>query len=73
MEEPLSRALAYSRALELIGFGLNRIGDDHGQAVLTIAEAMTAELAKVQKSWRQVFAASAHAPARRSSKRRPKV
>jgi hypothetical protein len=54
MEEPLSRAIAYNGALELVGFGLCRIGDDHGQAVLAIAEAMTADLAAVQKAWRQI-------------------
>lgn len=70
MEEPLSRAVAYSAALELIGFGLNLIGDDHGPAVLAVAEALTAELAAVQKSWRQIVAASSRAPARRSTKRR---
>ncbi len=67
MEEPLSRAVAYSGALELIGFGLNRIGDDHGQAVLAIAEALTADLAAVQKAWRQIMTSSS---ARRSPKRR---
>ncbi len=71
MEEPLSRALAYSGALELIGFGLNRTGDDHGQAVLAIAEAMTADLEAVQKAWRQIMAAGSSA--RRRSKRRPKA
>jgi hypothetical protein len=70
MEEPLSRAIAYSGALELVGFGLNRIGDDHGQVVLAIAEAMTADLAAVQKSWRQTMASSS---ASRSPKRRPRA
>jgi len=73
LEEPLNRALAYSGALELIGFGLNRIGDDNGQAVLAIAEALTVELASVQKSWRQIVAASTGARDRRSTKRRPKA
>lgn len=70
MEEPLNRAIAYGEALELIGFGLNRIGDDHGQAVLAIAEAITADLAAVQKTWRQIMANSS---ARRSPKRRPRA
>lgn len=70
MEEPLNRALAYSSALELIGFGLNRIGDGHGQAVLAIAEAMTADLAAIQTAWRQIMAS---ASARRSSNRRPRA
>lgn len=56
MEEPLSRAISYGYALELIGFGLKRIDDDHGQAVLAIAETMAAELVAVQKSWRQIMA-----------------
>jgi hypothetical protein len=67
MEEPLNRALAYSGALELIGFGLNRIGDDHGQAVLALAETMTLELVAVQKTWRHIFAASSRRPNKRRS------
>jgi hypothetical protein len=71
MEEPLSRAIAYNGALELVGFGLCRIGDDHGQAVLAIAEAMTADLAAVQKAWRQIMVAGPSA--RRRPKRRPRA
>ena len=56
MEEPLCRAISYGGALELIGFGLNLVGNDHGQAVLAIAEAMVAELVAVEKSWRQIMA-----------------
>jgi len=56
MEEPLSRAISYGGALELIGFGLKRIDDNHGQAVLAIAEAMVEELVAVEKSWRQIMA-----------------
>jgi hypothetical protein len=70
MEEPLDRALAYSGALDLIGFGLNRIGDDHGRAVLAIAEVMTLELVMLQKSWRQMMAACARRPTGRSARRR---
>jgi hypothetical protein len=73
MEEPLSRALAYASALELVGFGLNRIGDDHGQAVLAVAEAMTVDLEAVQTAWRQIMAASSRAPFRRGPKRRPRA
>ena len=40
MEEPLDQAPAFARALDLMGFGLNSIADDHGPALLTIAEAM---------------------------------
>ena len=66
MEEPLARAMAYCSALELIGFGLNRIGDDHGQAVIALAETLSADLVMVQKSWRQMVGS----PARRSANRR---
>jgi hypothetical protein len=68
MEEPLSRAISYGGALELIGFGLKQIDENHGQAVLAIAEVMAAELVAVQKSWRQIMVTSSGA--RRTSKRR---
>jgi hypothetical protein len=64
MEEPLSRAISYAGALELIGFGLCRIGDDHGQAVLAIAETISADLAVAQKIWRQIMATSSDAQKR---------
>jgi hypothetical protein len=44
MEEPLDQALAFARALDLMSFGLNSIADDHGPALLAIAEAMTGQL-----------------------------
>lgn len=69
IEEPLARAVSYAGALELIGFGLCRIGDEHGQAVIALAEAMTADLAAVQKVWRQMV----RTPARRRANRRTKA
>ena len=69
MELPLTRAVAYAGALELIGFGLSRIGDDHGQAVIVLAEAMTADLAAVQKVWRQMV----RTPPRERANRRTKA
>jgi len=71
MEEPLNRVIAYGTVLELIGYGLNRIGDDHGQAVLAIAETMLADLEAVKKSWRKIMATGSLA--RRNTRGRPKA
>jgi hypothetical protein len=69
MEEPLARAVSYVGALELIGYGLCRIGDEHGQSVIALAEVMSADLGAVQKSWRQMVGS----PARRRDNRRTKA
>lgn len=60
MEEPLSRAISYGDALVLLGYGLRQIDADHSRAVIAIAEAITADLAAVQNSWRQIMAAGTH-------------
>jgi hypothetical protein len=70
MEVPLNRVIAYGTVLELIGYGLNRIGDDHGQAVLAIAETMLADLEVVKKVWRKIMATDSLA--RRNTRGRPK-
>jgi hypothetical protein len=70
MEEPLDQALAFANALDLMGFGLNSIGDDHGPALLAIAEALTGQLTAAKKPWWQIMAASRHrAPSRRIKRR----
>jgi hypothetical protein len=68
MEEPLARAVSYVGALELIGYGLCRIGDEHGMSVIALAEAMSADLGAVQKSWRQIVRTPARRRANRSTK-----
>ncbi len=71
MEEPLDQALAFARALDVMGFGLNSIADDHGPSFVTIAEALTDRLNAAKKTWRQIVAASRYehrAVARRTSR-----
>jgi hypothetical protein len=68
IEEPLSRAISYGDALVLMGYGLRQIDADYGRAVVTIAEAITTDLAAVQNAWRQMMSANARrrkAPVRR--------
>ena len=62
LEEPLDQALAFTNALNLMGYGLNSIGDDHGPALLAVAEAMTGQLTTAKKTWRQIVAASRREP-----------
>jgi len=70
LEEPLDQALAFASALDLMGYGLNGIGDDHGPALLAIAEALTGQLTTAKMSWRQIMAASRRrAPSRRTPRR----
>ena len=52
LEEPLDQTLAFARALDLMGFGLRSIHNDHGPAFLTIAEALTDWLKTARKTWR---------------------
>jgi hypothetical protein len=69
MEEPLDQALAFARALDLMGFGLNSIADDHGPALLAIAEVLTGQLTTAKKKWREIVAASGpRATSRRTSR-----
>jgi hypothetical protein len=55
LEEPLDRALALARAVELMGYGLRNLDDDLVAAVVTVAEALTAELATAKSVWRQLM------------------
>lgn len=73
MEEPLDQARALIRALRLMGFGLNAIADEHGSAVLAIAEAADAQLLAVNKACQQVMEASRqpHAQSGRRTRRPP--
>jgi len=71
MEKPLDQALAFASALDLIGFGLRTIADDHAPALLAVAEAMTAQITTTKETWRQLMAVSTHKP-RARSRRTPK-
>lgn len=73
LEEPLDQALALARVLDLMGFGLRAIHNDHGPALLAIAEALTSQLSTAKETWRQIMATSSRAPARRRPKWRPKA
>jgi hypothetical protein len=56
LEEPLDRALALGRALELMGSGLCNIDDGLTAAVVTVAEALVCELTTAKDLWRQIAA-----------------
>ena len=56
MEEPLDRAIAYGAALALMGYGLNRIGDDHGDAILATAETLLRDLETAKSLWQKALA-----------------
>lgn len=58
MEEPLDRALAFVRAIDLMGLGLSGIADDHATAVIAIAQTLTDEITAAKNIWRQLMAAS---------------
>lgn len=60
MEEPLAQALAFAGALDLMGFGLRNIADDHGVSLLAIVEALTDELKAAKMVWQKLLAASGH-------------
>lgn len=62
LEEPLDLALAFTRALDLMGYGLNGIGDDHGSSLLAVAEALTGQITTAKKTWRRLLAASRRRP-----------
>lgn len=55
MEEPLAQALALADALDLMGFGLRHVSDDHGAALIAIAEALSHELKTAQNTWRKIM------------------
>lgn len=55
LEEPLARALALARAVELMGYGLRNIDDELVSAFVIVAEALTAELATAKTTWRQLM------------------
>jgi hypothetical protein len=61
MEEPLNEALAFTRGLALMGYGLESIASDHGGAVLASAESIARELGRAKKIWRQIMAVSGRA------------
>ncbi len=65
MEEPLDQALAFARTLDLMGFGLNNIADDHGPSFVAIAEALADRLTTAKKTWRQIMATSRCEPSAR--------
>ncbi len=60
MEKPLAQSLAFAGALDLMGFGLRNISDDHSPAFLAITEAMTDELKSAKITWQKILAASGH-------------
>ena len=64
MEEPLAQARALADALDLMGLGLRHVSDDHGAALLAIAEVLSRELKTAQTLWRKVLAACAANPCR---------
>jgi hypothetical protein len=51
MSEALRDAAAFMRALQLMGLGMNELGRDEGDAVLTVAEATSARLEVVHDAW----------------------
>ncbi len=68
LEGPLDQALALAGALDLMGFGLGSIADDHGPALLAVAHAITAQLRDAKTTWRQLFAAGSPEPRAKSHK-----
>ena len=55
LEEPLARALALARAVELMGYGLRNTDDELVSAFVTVAETLTAELTAAKTVWRQLM------------------
>jgi hypothetical protein len=55
LEEPLARALALARAVELMGYGLHNLDDDLVAAFVTVAESLVAELTTAKTTWRQLM------------------
>jgi hypothetical protein len=53
LEEPLARALAFARAIELMGFGLSNLDDDLTAAFVTTAEHLIDELKAAKKICRR--------------------
>jgi hypothetical protein len=51
MSEALREAIAFMQALRLMGLGMNELGRDEGDAVLTVADATSARLEIVQDAW----------------------
>lgn len=56
LEDPLDRSIALARAVELMGFGLGSFDDSLTAAVVTVAEALIAELTTAKTLWRQIAA-----------------
>jgi hypothetical protein len=51
MSEALRDATAFMQALRLMGLGMNELGRDEGDAVLTVADATSARLEVVHDAW----------------------
>jgi hypothetical protein len=51
MSVALREAIAFMRALRLMGLGLTELGSEEGDAVLTVAEATSARLEIVHDTW----------------------
>ena len=51
MSVALREAIAFMRALRLMGLGLTELGSEEGDAVLTVAEVTSARLEIVHDAW----------------------
>ncbi len=57
MHLPMLEARALMEALSLVGRGMNELGRDEGDAVMTVAEAAAERLEAVSDTWRDFIQA----------------
>ena len=67
MEEPLDQAMAFTGALDLMGFGLRGVNYDFGRSFLAVVETLTYQLEAAKTAWRRGIEATAD----ESNKREP--
>jgi hypothetical protein len=55
MEPPLTRAVALTKAISLMGYGLSATDDNGGTALLAVADDLEDQLADLERLWRTLI------------------